>query len=613
MLLLLACLTSPSEYEALVADAQDADGDGVAGLEYGGQDCDDQDASVYPDAAEICDDVDQDCDGAVDEGQAFATWFPDKDGDGFGDDAGAVEACRVLPDHVVTGGDCSDLDVAVFPSAAEVCDGVDQNCNDLVDEGLDTALWYPDEDGDGYGLESGEIETCGSPEGYVQTPGDCDDRQTQANPGLAEICADGIDNDCSGDAPECRLSGEYGLSDATVSLQGPVGSGFGYTTAFGDLNGSGTPDLIVGAPESHRPMTGADHVYSAFYVFEDYDGSATNSGHADQVWGSETPFADLGGTLVSGVDWTGDGIADLAVGSGEDAHPSARVVHLFEGSSTGLVETPTATVSQATDQDYFGWFIYGGADHNGDGEAEIYVTGLGAEGQWEYYIWNGMPHGDVDVSEADQRIYGEGVGPGCVSADVNGDGLADRFIKGDHVFLGDLGPGEGTQDLNGADLNAVIRPDFGVSFGLGATAADMNSDGYFDLILSELDYNDAGTDLDTTLVVFDGAADFDQTTSTSQASTRLELDAGYPWHLLTADFDSDGVADVVVVDPYSRDETQVYYANGAGGVETEPSATIHTDCGQGASVTPSDSPVTWLAVGCENTGDGASLFRSLGL
>ena len=114
MLLLLACLTSPSEYEALVAHAQDADGDGVAGAEYGGADCDDQDAAVYPDASEICDDVDQDCDGSVDEGQEFATWYPDLDGDGFGDDSGALEACRVLPDHVVTGGDCSVLDASVF-------------------------------------------------------------------------------------------------------------------------------------------------------------------------------------------------------------------------------------------------------------------------------------------------------------------------------------------------------------------------------------------------------------------------------------------------------------------------------------------------------------------
>jgi hypothetical protein len=613
MLLLLACLTSPSEYEDLVTRAQDADGDGVTGAEHGGQDCDDQDAGVYPEAPEICDDIDQDCDGEVDEGQEFATWFPDKDGDGFGDDSGAIEACRVLPEHVVTGGDCSDLDASVFPSAAEVCDGVDQNCNDLVDEGLETALWYPDVDGDGYGLDSGEIETCGSPEGYVTEPGDCDDGQTQANPGLEEICADGIDNDCSGDAPECRLLGEYGLSDATVTLKGPSGSGFGYTTAFGDLNGNGTPELIVGAPDGHRPTTGADYVHGAFYVFEDFDGSATNSAHADQVWGSETAFADLGGTLVSGVDWTGDGIADLAVGSGEDAHPSARVVHLFKGDSSGLELSPTASVHQAGARDYFASFVYGGADHNGDGEEELYVLGLGEDEQWEYFVWDGMPEGDVDSSQASQRIHGEGVGPGFVSADVNGDGLADRFIKGDRVFLGDLGPGEGTQDLNGADLNAVIRPDFGVSFALGATAADLNSDGYFDLILSELDYNDAGTDLDTTLVVFDGAADFDQTTSTSQARTRLELDAGYPWHLLTADFDADGVADVVVVDPYSRDETQVYYANGAGGVETEPSATIHTDCGQDASVSPSETSIAWLAVGCENTSEEVNLFRSLGL
>ena len=613
MLLLLACLTSPSEYEALIADAQDADGDGVASTEYGGADCDDQDAGVYPDAVELCDDIDQDCDGTVDEGQEFATWFPDKDGDGFGDDSGAVEACRVLPDHVVTGGDCSDLDASVFPSAAEVCDGMDQNCNDLVDEGLETALWYPDVDGYGYGLDSGEIETCGSPEGYVTEPGDCDDGQTQANPGLSEICADGIDNDCSGDAPECRLLGEYGLSDATVTIKGPSGSGFGYATAMGDLDGNGTSELIVGAPDNHRLTTGAGTSYGAFYVFQDYDGGATSSDHAELAFGSAVPFTSLGGSFVAGVDWNGDGFGDLGVGSGEDAHFSARVVHLFEGSSSGLVETPTATISQATAQDYFGRFIYGGADHDGDGEPELYVSGLGDDGQWEYSIWSGMPRGELDSSEADQRIYGEGVGPGLVSADLNGDGLDDRFIKGDGEWLGDLGPGEGDADLHGANMNGVIRADYGFGFALGATAADLNSDGHVDLILSEVDYNDGGTDVDTTLVVFDGAPDFDQNTSTSRANTRIQLDAGYAWHLLTPDIDSDGVPDIVVVDPFGRDETQVYYGDGEGGVATEPSATVNTDCGQGASASPGDSTLAWLAIGCENTREEVYLFRSQGL
>ncbi|MFT5582799.1 MAG: hypothetical protein ACI9VR_000375, partial [Cognaticolwellia sp.] len=432
------------------------------------------------------------------------------------------------------------------------------------------------------------------------------------NPGLAEVCADGIDNDCSGDAPECRVLGEFGLSDATVTIQGPFGSGFGYTTAFGDLNGNGTPDLIVGAPDGHWPESGSDYAHGAVYVFEDFDGSATSSTQADQVRGSDLHFSDMGGSLVSGVDWSGDGVADLAVGSGEDAPLYARVVHLFEGTTSGLDSSPKASISQASAQEYFGRFIYGGADHDGDGKAEIYVSGLGDDGQWEYYIWSGIPGGDVDCSEADQRIYGEGVGPGFVSADVNGDGLSDRFIRGAGHWLGDLGPGEGAANLHGANMNGVIRPDYGFGFALGATAVDLNSDGHADLILSEVDYNDEGTDVETTLVVFNGAPDFDQTTSTTHASARIELDAGYAWHLLTPDIDSDGVSDIVVVDPFGRDETQVYYADGGGGVVTEPAATVTTDCGEGASATPSVSAPGWLAIGCENPRDEVYLFRSQG-
>ena len=81
--------------------AEDADGDGapaeaICESEPLAQDCDDTNSSVYPGAVEVCNGMDDDCDGEVDEGFVEATWYPDEDGDGYGDGSGAsVSPCSV--------------------------------------------------------------------------------------------------------------------------------------------------------------------------------------------------------------------------------------------------------------------------------------------------------------------------------------------------------------------------------------------------------------------------------------------------------------------------------------------------------------------------------------
>ncbi|MEQ1506522.1 MAG: right-handed parallel beta-helix repeat-containing protein, partial [Myxococcota bacterium] len=82
-----------------------------------GDDCDDGDATVAPGATETCDGRDEDCDGSIDEG-VRATVYPDDDGDGLGDTAGAFEGCPGL-DGVAEGGDCDDSD----PARTTDCDG----------------------------------------------------------------------------------------------------------------------------------------------------------------------------------------------------------------------------------------------------------------------------------------------------------------------------------------------------------------------------------------------------------------------------------------------------------------------------------------------------------
>ena len=177
MFLLLGCLTTPSDYDGLLARAQDADGDGFAALEYGGEDCNDADAAVSPDAEDICDGQDNNCDGFVDEGITLAIWYPDQDGDGFGVSEAGIAACDAPSGTVATPGDCDDQDTKKNPDADEVCDGQDNDCDGLVDDADELAevpgqTWYVDADGDGYASDSAEaFGFCSAPAGYVESSG----------------------------------------------------------------------------------------------------------------------------------------------------------------------------------------------------------------------------------------------------------------------------------------------------------------------------------------------------------------------------------------------------------------------------------------------------------
>jgi hypothetical protein len=170
-------------------------------------DCDDGDSGVHPYATEYCDGVDEDCDGAVDEGAADApTWYLDGDLDGYGDAGSSTRDCSEPSGYTDDDSDCHDGDPDINPGASESCDGVDEDCDGLVDEGLATTTWYYDDDGDGYGDPADSEDACSAPSGAVATAGDCDDLDASIHPGATESC-DGVDEDCDGDVDEGFTSG----------------------------------------------------------------------------------------------------------------------------------------------------------------------------------------------------------------------------------------------------------------------------------------------------------------------------------------------------------------------------------------------------------------------
>ncbi|MCK6505149.1 putative metal-binding motif-containing protein [Myxococcota bacterium] len=183
-------------------------------------DCDDTNPAINPSAAELCDEVDNDCDDAVDEGLTGA-FYVDADGDGYGDPSRIVEACELEPGLADNPDDCDDTDDDVHPDAAELCNGQDDDCDELLDEpdAFDARTWYLDEDQDGWGDEEKTTVACDAPELYTDTFGDCDDEDDAVNPGASELCND-QDDDCDRDVDEDAIDAPTWFRDRDNDLFG---------------------------------------------------------------------------------------------------------------------------------------------------------------------------------------------------------------------------------------------------------------------------------------------------------------------------------------------------------------------------------------------------------
>jgi subtilisin-like proprotein convertase family protein len=168
-------------------------------------DCDDAAADVNPAADEVCNDIDDNCDGAIDEDTAIdaSSWFADTDADTYGDPAVEVAACTQPSGYVADNTDCDDTLADVNTDGTEVCDGIDNDCDDTVDEddATDALTWYADGDADSYGDAAATTLACNAPSGYVADATDCDDAAAAVNPAATEYC-DTIDNDCDGTIDE---------------------------------------------------------------------------------------------------------------------------------------------------------------------------------------------------------------------------------------------------------------------------------------------------------------------------------------------------------------------------------------------------------------------------
>ena len=262
------------------------------------QDCDDTESLTYMGASELCDGIDNNCDGQIDEASAITvfTWYEDGDEDGFGDPTQIIESCAQPTGYIADNTDCFDNDDDVYPGAPELCNNEDDNCDSIIDNNAsDGYLWYEDSDEDGFGNPNTMQSACAQPTGYTNNPQDCDDNNILVHPDADEIC-DELDNDCDGDTDEesaidvinWYLDGdEDGFGDSTIMLlscDAPVG----YIDDDSDCDDT-DDNIYPNAPET------------CSNVDNDCDGSIVSIGTATCPAQTCKDIIDFDSTYASGV------------------------------------------------------------------------------------------------------------------------------------------------------------------------------------------------------------------------------------------------------------------------------------------------------------------------
>ena len=502
----LACTHGQEDWTKI-----DSDGDGYSVAE----DCDDQNSAIYPDAQEVCDKRDNDCDGTIDEEASDApVFYADVDGDGFGSPEDTLFSCSLPEGYTSDNNDCDDTRADVNPDADEVCDpdNTDEDCNGLADNDDDgraeegQTLYYIDSDQDSYGDVNDDGKGfCDNPstetDPYSLNNEDCDDTSPLVHPGATEIWHNGLDDDCDGELDidnltqaDARLSGVKSNDWAGLSV-----------AVAGDVNGDGYDDVLVGGG---NPFTssGATHL-----VLGSSTGISDMSlADADAVFTGQR-LGDYAGSSVSGAgDINADGFDDIIIGAYRDdsAGPDAGAAFIVLGRESGL---PSSSLADAdailTGEragDYAGYSVSAAGDVNGDGFDDVLV-GARHESSSDkqagsVYLINGSTDGPttMNLSDATAKFTGESTydlaHKVSTAGDVNGDGFADIMVGALQEGAGAdaagavyviLGSEEASSNMSLQDadskLNGTTKFDnVGVSV---ACAGDVNADGYDDLII----------------------------------------------------------------------------------------------------------------------------------
>jgi hypothetical protein len=513
-------------------------------------DCDDASNATYPGASEVCDSQDNDCDSSTDEG-AGQTWYLDNDSDGFGVNTTTVWICTGPSGYVSNDDDCDDTDSSINPSATETCDGEDDDCDGTIDDGVGTTF-YRDADGDSYGTSSTSTTSCNSSvSGYVTDSSDCDDTDSGISPAAAEVCSDGIDQDCSGSDDSCGWTGtgyDYAAAATSNTVEGES------IQVLGDWDSDGNVEIAVGDPYTYYDLTGTYAGGDGGVKIYEWDGTSL-SGEAEiegNYYGQ-----NFGSALKEG-DVDADGVTDLLVGdwyvtSGSQSRVGCS--YMFLGPVTAAT-----TYANTADRRFCGdkYDAAGSdmavADLDGDGYDDLIIGAMGwtSTASTAYigaaFIFHGpltSKTGESDLeTDADDYLY-ETTSSNATGAslenigDMDGDGDDDLMVSGINYayVIDDIT----TTDTFANEAESTITASSGGSTYVYAVkqsdGLDHNGDGYNDLVLS----GGYGTDVWVINGPISGAI-------TASSGSDAILDHTYYTRSVAAagDVDGDGYEDVWV-------------------------------------------------------------------
>jgi hypothetical protein len=455
---------------------------------------------------------------------------PDRDEDGY----------RV-PD------DCDDYDRYVNPAAVETCDGYDNDCDGIVDvDATDMSTFYADADSDGFG-SGASIEACAAPNGTVVNADDCDDTNGEVHFGAVEVCADGLDNDCDGEAPGCDWVGLIHASDASEAIRAETGElHLGTSVAgAGDMNGDGVDDLAVGTNQG-----------LGFVFLGPVTSTSTASASATFEATGDSTF----GWFQGGADVDGDGYDDLL-------GQSQGTLYVIGGPVTGSMKPAEAATATLVGDPYT-YFGYSPAlgDLNGDAIPDVVVGAPFNDGERgvSYVFYGPVTMGELGAADADAALVGAREsyfngeftefgtmwgGANDADGDVNGDGIDDLLVGSWNEYEAPLlfyGPIVGS--IHDADV--IVHTKIGSSYlGLSSSiGGDLDGDGRHDLAIAapyaQKDHRGAVYVFYAESMV--EVSDLDDLGADATMRGGPDAELGLPVET-AGDFDADGIDDLVTI------------------------------------------------------------------
>ncbi len=330
-----------------------------------------------------------------------------EDSEGVEDTGSQVDADG---DGSPSGVDCDDNDAGISPGAPEVCDGVDNDCDEEIDENaIDASTFFGDSDGDGFGGSTFSVDACDAPQGYVETSDDCNDLDPDSHPGADEFC-DGTDNDCDG------FLDEDDAVDASTWYYDADGDGWGLT---------GATETACDAPRDHVSHDGdCDDGDPAFHPGAlEADCSDPNDYNCDGSVG----YADA----------DNDGYAACEDCDDVDSTSHPDGVEICDGADNdcdGSIDDDA--------QDAATW--YADADGDGHGGSQVSLVQCAAPG--------GYVSSSDDCDDLDAASY-PGASEVCDAADNDCDGDVDEGV-GSTWYADDDADGYGNGSVSATACNA---------------------------------------------------------------------------------------------------------------------------------------------------------------